>query len=452
MSDKLINRIEGQESNECSGPIDFMKTEMARRGFIKVGFGGLLSLIATQQTLNRALAQVGSSRSTARAKSVILLWMGGGPTHIDTWDPKPGTRNGGSTRAINTRASGVQISHHFPQVAEQMDKICVIRSMTSNEADHTRATYFLQTGYKPNPTMVHPHIGSMVSKELGEKAPQYPLPHFVSINGGTLGAGFLGAGHNAFVVQNPTRPVDNLELPKGMDDQRFRERLTFLNYFEEKVWKATGDTKVKARYDVYNKALNMMSPQVRQVLDITEEPARLTQAYGDNNFGKGCLLARRMVESAVKSGTSTFIEVHNGGWDMHNGIAAALDRKMPELDAAMATLIKDLAERQLLNDVIVLWMGEFGRTPNINNNEGRDHYSRAFSVALAGGGIRGGRVIGATNAEGGEVVDRKVTVPDLIATLYSILGIDAAKVIYNTLGRPMRLVDPEGAPIQELLA
>jgi hypothetical protein len=427
-----------------------MKTEMARRGFIKVGFGGLLSLISTQQMLNRALAQVG--RTSARPKSVILLWMGGGPTHIDTWDPKPGHRNGGSTRAIKTRASGVDIGHHFPQVAEQMDKITVIRSMTTREADHTRATYLLQTGYTPNPTMVHPHIGSMSSKELGERSPEYPLPHFISVNGGTLGAGFLGATHNAFVVQNPSRPVENVDMPKGVDDQRFQERLTFLNYFEQKIGKVTGDTKVKSRDDVYMKALRMMTPAVRQVMSVEQEPARLITAYGDNNFGKGCLLARRLVEAAVRNGTSTFIEVTNGGWDMHNGIAASLERKMPELDAAMATLIADLAQRDLLKDVVVMWMGEFGRTPNINNNEGRDHYSRAFSVAIAGGGIRGGQSIGATNGEGTDVADRKVTVPDLIATLYTVLGIDAAKVVYNTLGRPMRLVDPDGAPIKELLA
>ena len=422
-------------SRQCSGPNDFMNDNVSRRGFVTVGTGGLLSLMFAPTMNQFAWAQAGAGAKPARtAKSVILLWMGGGPSHIDTWDPKPGHANGGETKAIRTRANGLMIGEHFPRVAEDVgDKIAVLRGITSTEADHARASYLLHTGYTPIPTMQHPNIGAIITKETGN--PEYEIPQFVSVNGGTIGAGFLGSTYTPLQV-GAGRPLDNVAAPGGVDKKRMTERMTLLRYFQSNVEAIANDDAVKSHSKVYGKAEKLMSSPLTKAFDVASEPQAVRTAYGTSQFGTGCLVARRLVESGVK-----FIQVGGtASWDMHNGIYAAMQRGAPPVDQGMAALIKDLDQRNLLHGTMVVWMGEFGRTPRINGNQGRDHYARAFSVVVAGGGVKGGQAIGATSEGGEEVVDRPVQIPDLVASVYYALGVDGTKTVYNTLGRPMRLV------------
>lgn len=431
---------EFRETKKCSGPNDFMREYVSRRGFVTVGAGGLLSLMFTPGMEKYAWAQGGVAAKPVRtAKSVILLWMGGGPSHIDTWDPKPDHPNGGGVKAIPTRAKGMMISEYFPRMADEAaDKIAILRGVTSTEADHARATYLLHTGYIPNPTMQHPNIGAIITKEVGD--PEFEIPQFVSVNGGTIGAGFLGASYTPLQIASG-RPLDNVVPPSGVDKKRFGERMQLLRYFQGRVESVVNDDAVKSQSKLHTKAEKMMSSQLTKAFDIASEPQAVKTAYGNGNFGRGCLVARRLVEAGVK-----FIQV--GGtttWDMHGSaggrppIQAEMQAMSPIVDVPMAALIKELDERKLLRDTMVVWMGEFGRTPQFTGT-GRGHYARAFSVVMAGGGIQGGQVIGATSEGGEEVVDRPVWVPDLVASIYWALGVDATKTISNTLGRPMRLV------------
>ena len=428
-----------QELGRCPGPIDLWSSQMNRRGFLQVGTGGLLSLLLAQWLDPRAAA---AQTAPAKAKACILLWMNGGPSHIDTWDPKTGP-TGGKFKSIQTRVPGIEICEHLPQLAERADKLAIVRSMTSKEGNHQRAQYLMHTGYTPNPTITHPSLGSWVSEELGD--PKSDLPSFVSISGPSIGAGFLGVQNGPLIVQNPSQSIQNIAYPRNVNADRFQQRRNALSILESQFEAETRDIKVKGRRNVYDKAVRMMHSPRLKAFDITQEPAAVTAAYGNTDFGRGCLMARRLVETGVR-----FVEVVLDRWDTHQDNFGRSQKQMETFDPAFATLLKDLEERKLLDSTLVIWMGEFGRTPRINGNDGRDHYPQAWSAVLAGGGVRGGQVYGQTDAEGAKVVEKPVTVPNFFATVSTLLGMNPNKSVMTPVGRPIAITE-QGQPIRELM-
>ena len=430
----------------CPGPMDILASTVDRRGFLKVGMGGMLSLMLAQwlDPATAANAQGVSLPKSGTAKACILLWMNGGPSHMDTFDPKPGTMNGGQTKSVKTNVAGIEISEHLPQVAEVANHLAIIRGMTSKEGNHQRAQYLLHTGYSPNPTVAHPSLGAYVNEEMGAK--NSDLPNFVSISGPSIGAGFLGVQYAPFVLNDPQTMPSNVAFSRNMNQDRFGSRLGALEMMEQQFSAETGDPKVGGRQAVYGKAVKMMQSPRLKAFDIGEEPQAIKDAYGDSNFGRGCLMARRLIESGVK-----FVEVVQDGWDMHKDVFGGAAKLGKNIDPAMATLIKELEDRKLLDSTLIVWMGEFGRTPKINANEGRDHYPKAWNAVLAGGGVRKGIVYGQTDPDGATVVDKPVQVPDLFATISTLLGMSPSKSFMTPVGRPITITE-KGTPVRDLIA
>jgi uncharacterized protein (DUF1501 family) len=433
------------ELGRCPGPVDLWSQEVSRRSLMKVGMGGLLSVLFAQWLDPRAAHALspGIGGRGVAPKSCILLWMNGGPSHIDTWDPKPNTSTGGKFAAIKTRQPGLEISEHLPGIADMADRLTVVRGMTSKEGNHQRAQYLMHTGYAPNPTITHPSLGAWVNEELG--AQDAEIPNFVSISGPSIGAGFLGVQYGPFVVQNPAQPPQNIAYGIGVNDYRFQKRQGALDMLEQQFAAETGDIKVKGRRAVYAKAIRMMHSPKLKAFDLSDEPEAVKAAYGDTNFGRGCLMARRLVETGVR-----FVEVVLDGWDTHQDNFGRTSKLMGTFDPAMATLIKELEDRKMLDSTLVLWMGEFGRTPKINGNDGRDHYPGAWSAVMAGGGARKGHVHGQTDGDGAKVVDKAVTVPDYFATVATLLGMDPNKSLLTPVGRPIAVTE-KGTPVRELI-
>lgn len=365
-------------------------------------------------------------------RACILLWMAGGPSQFETFDPKPGADNQGPTKAIGTSVAGIQIAEHWKRMANVMSELAVIRSMTSTEGNHGRATYLLHTSYPPSGGIVHPGFGSLVSQQLGDA--DFDLPHFVSISGASVGPSFLGVRHAPFVVTDPNQPPDNLSIPVAKD--RLNRRLGLLKELEIPISRTGAAPLVKDHQTLYDQTANMsLSPRTK-AFDLSQEPDRMRERYGRSAFGQGCLMARRLIESGV-----TFVEVQSGGWDTHGDELNGLKKLIPPVDQATAALITDLKVRGLLEKTLVIWMGEFGRTPRINLTAGRDHYPHAFNLALAGAGVRGGQAIGATDAHGAEVTERPITVPDLFCTFCKALGIDPRFENQSNVGRPLKIVE-----------
>lgn len=434
-------RVRQANGGSCPGPVDLFSLNASRRGVMQVGVGGLLSMLFAQWLDPRSASAAAAPQQ--KAKSCILLWMNGGPSHLETWDPKPGTATGGPTKSIRTRVEGIEVAEHLPQVAEVADQLAIIRGMTSKEGNHQRAQYLMHTGYAPNPTVTHPSLGAWVSEELGD--PDFDLPNFVSISGPSLSAGFLGVQYGPLVINQPGQLPQNTGYAGSVNDARFATRTRALAQLESDFAVRTGDAKVRGRQSVYGKAVRLMRTPRLKAFDISEEPDAVKSAYGDTNFGRGCLMARRLVESGVK-----FVEVVLDGWDTHQNNFERVAKQAGAFDPAMAMLIQDLKRRDLLDSTLVIWMGEFGRTPTINGSEGRDHYPAAWSAALAGGGVRGGQVYGQTDAEGRKVVDRPVAVPDLFATIATVLGMNPGKTFQTPTGRPISITE-KGTPIRDLL-
>ena len=412
---------------------------LGRRAFLKgVGLGAA-GLSFTD------LMAVRADDLRKRGMSCILLWMGGGPSQFDTFDPKPDHANGAGTETIETAVPGVRIARGWEKTAAAMGDIALVRSMTNKEGNHARATYQLHTGYTPTGTVRHPAFGSVAAAELGD--PRFDMPHIVSIGGPTVGAGLLGVAYEPFVVNDPNKLPRNVPLPAGVTPDRLTRRLGLLLGLESAGFAsraAGGEDRVREHTTVYRAARDMVLSKHARAFDLSDEPEALRDAYGRTNFGQGCLLARRLVEVGV-----TFVEVRSNGWDTHNQAKDRLAKLSGEVDPAFATLIGDLKSRGKLDSTLVLWMGEFGRTPRLTG-DGRGHYPRAFNLALSGGGIKGGQVIGQTSADGTEVKDRPVAVNDLLATLCQALKIDPKKENMSPQGRPIKVVDG-GKAVGELL-
>ncbi|HZY90825.1 MAG TPA: DUF1501 domain-containing protein [Gemmataceae bacterium] len=408
--------------------------KLAAAGVTGVSLSGWLGVLA-----GRAAA------TQAKHKACILLWMDGGPSHKDTFDMKPGTANAGEFQPIPTAVPGLQISEHFPKLAKLMNHAAVVRGMSTGEGAHGRAKYYLHTGYKEGQGgLTYPSLGAIVSAELGR--PQFPLPNFVSVGNRSFGPGFLGARHQPLIVTDPARGVENLKSPAAAD--HFRGRVGLLEEMEQAFFREHKAGAATDHRTTYHRAMTLMKSREAKAFDLALEPAASRAAYGKSRFGDGCLLARRLVEAGV-----SFVEVTLGGWDTHQNNFERVKTLSQQADPAMSALIADLRQRGMLDSTLVLWMGEFGRTPKINARgakPGRDHYPRAWSAVLAGGGVKGGQVVGKTDKEGATVVERPTSALDFMATVCRLLGIDYNKQnIANS--RPIRIVDKGAKPLTELL-
>jgi uncharacterized protein (DUF1501 family) len=372
--------------------------------------------------------------------------MRGGPSQFETFDPKPGSKNGGPTKAIDTAASGIRIAESWEKVAKVMGEVALIRSVTNREGEHQRAAFQLHTGYAPGGGVKYPSMGAVVASEIGPR--EFELPHFVSIGNRstTIGSGFLGMKFAPFIVGNPSQMPANAILPRNIDQRRFERRVGLLGDLEEEFANVGGKSLVESHQSVYQSAARMVKSPRLKTFDVSQEPDAMRDRYGRTPFGQGCLLARRLVEQGV-----TFVEVESNGWDTHQDNFNRSSKLAGVVDPGFAALISDLQDRGTLARTLVIWMGEFGRTPKINPSTGRDHFPRAFSVALAGAGIKGGRAIGATNEDGTDVKERPVTVPDLFCTFYHALKIDPRKENMTPVGRPVHIMD-KGQPVNELFA
>ncbi len=414
---------------------------MSRRHFMS-HLAGASALVGPALSLGHTL-QVHADDLKHRRKSAILLWMGGGPSTMDIWDLKPGTATGGPFRPIST-SGDLQICEHMPMMAKQMHHMAVVRSMSTREADHTRGRYYMHTGYAPNPNVEHPSYGSVAAHELIAQRPELQIPPFISVGGGSVGPGFLGMAWAPFSVSSNGQ-VRNLSM--GLDRKRLASRLQTLDLIESRFIQERRGIPSTEHRQVVEKAVYLMTSQQMQAFKVDQEPEAVRERYGSDAFGKGCLMARRLVEVGVP-----FIEVGFGGWDNHQNIFPTLaDNKLPTLDRAMSALVEDLEQRGLLQDTVIIWMGEFSRTPRINGNTGRDHFARAWSVVVGGGGIKGGQAVGATNEDGTRVITDPYTSEDMMASVCQALGISLETTFTSRSGRPMKIAN-SGRIIKELFA
>jgi hypothetical protein len=392
-----------------------------------------------------AQQQAAQNGQPVRHKKCILLWMDGGPSHKDTFDLKPGTAQGGPFLAIKTKVPGMHISEHFPRLAQVMNHGTIIRGMSTLEGAHPRARYHMHTGYREGVGgLTYPSLGSIVSKEIGD--PNFLLPNFVAINRPGYSSGFLGPRYQPLNVLDPNRGVDNLRPLIG--DAQFQNRLSLLEEMEQNFLGQYAAPTAESHRTTYNRAVGLMQSREARAFDLSQETQAVRSAYGSNNFGQGCLLARRLVETGV-----SFVEVTLGGWDTHQNNFERVRQLSSTVDPAMSQLVIDLRDRGLLNDTLVIWMGEFGRTPNINNRgaqPGRDHYPRAWSLVMMGGGLPGGRVVGRTDANGAVVTERPVSAIEFMATVCRTLGIDYTRMNQTPIGRPVRVVDRGGEPVPQV--
>jgi hypothetical protein len=394
----------------------------------------------------RDLMAVEANQLRRQGKACILLWMQGGPSHFETFSPKPEHANGGGTKAIATSVSGIAISHHLPLLAAKMHDLAIVRSMTSKEGAHPRATYLMHTGYLPTASVKYPTLGSFVAERLGDAALE--LPSFVRIGnqrqGGSNGSGVLGVDFEPFVM--PSADVSPRHTTPTTDTARYTRRLNLLDALEAASQAGSSDPEVADHQKLYRKAAKMILSPRMSAFDLHQEPQSIRDAYGQGTFAAGCLMARRLIESGV-----TFVEVELNGWDTHSDNFNQSKQLCGQVDRPFAALIEDLKQRGMYENTLVVWMGEFGRTPRINPRGGRDHYPKAYNVVLGGCGIQGGQVIGKTDAGGAEVTDRPVTVPDLFQTFCKALSIDPNHENFAGNGRPLKIVD-KGAPVNELFA
>ncbi len=405
--------------------------QLRRRGFLRCLPAAALAA-GSLDWQGRLAAQ--SSQLKQQARACILLWMQGGPSQFETFSPKPGHTNGGETTAIATSVPGIQISEHLPAVAGSMEDICIIRSMNSKEGSHPRASYLAHTGYIPTASIKHPTIGAHVAHQIGDEDSE--LPDFVRIGRvrSASGGGLLGINYDPFVLNDASRTPDN--TTPGTSTERYQRRLGLLDSLQEESEATQKKQEVRDHRKVYGKASRMVLSSDMMAFDIAQEPSSIREKYGTSSFASGCLMARRLVEAGVP-----FVEVSAGNWDTHQDNFERTGTLCNQVDQPFAFLLEDLRQRGLLEQTLVVWMGEFGRTPRINARSGRDHYPRAYNVALAGAGVRGGQVIGTTDPGGVGVEDRPVGTADLLRTIFQAVQVDADHENMSNVGRPITVVD-----------
>ncbi|MEZ6067082.1 MAG: DUF1501 domain-containing protein [Planctomycetaceae bacterium] len=436
----------------CAGPqllegnsLTGSRVSLTRRGLLRIAAG-----LGVSYLLPRLSARAAESRGPERPKSLITLWMAGGPSQLDTWDPHPESKHGGPIRAIKTNVPDLEISHLLPRMAERMRQLNVIRSLVSKEGDHERGTYFVQTGYRPDPTVVHPALGAILARSLPNERIEIPM-HVALATGDDFEAaagGYLGASFDAYRIYDPGRNLQNMEsrVPEDRQQRRLENLAVLSKSFQTRRELQASDSQ---HQKVIEKALTMMSSEQLRAFRLEDEPQETIERYGDSRFGRGCLVARRLVEHGVRS-----IQVTLNGFDTHASNYEGHVTQTNQLDPAFAALMDDLAARDLLDSTIVLCIGEFGRTPRINGLDGRDHWPNGFSCVVGGGGLRSGQLIGGTDpdrqVEDSETAPHEPTkIQDLYATILQVMGVDWTEEIITPIGRPLAL--SEGMPIARLL-
>src|SRR5947199_1983811 len=434
-----------------------MQHPASRRSFITAGSLGFLGL-SLRQALSAA-AETGSAPN-AKAKAVILFWLEGGPSHIDTWDPKSNS----NFKPISTNVPGIRISELLPKMAKRMDKFALVRSMHTRGTDHPQATHYAITGHEINPAMQFPSLGAIITKEMGARnavPPHVLVPKWDRTRQYEeyFRASFLGGDYDPMCIPDPAKPgfeVTDLSLPKSVSQAAVEGRAAFLNAVDRR-YRALNETAEHLNMDAFTaQAWNMiLTPDVRHAFDLSKESDQMKERYGKDSIGQSCLLARRLVEAGSRFVTAA--GYHSVSWDTHSdNDKIHRNRLTPPVDRTLTALVEDLEERGMLESTLVIAMGEFGRTPIINANLGRDHWPNCWSLALAGAGIKTGEVVGASDERGANVTERVVTMGDLCATIYPMLCIDWKREYVSTIGRPIKIAnsldDRTGTPVKELLS
>jgi hypothetical protein len=431
----------------------------SRRDFLQIGALGLGGLTLPQMLRGRAAAA--ESRSAKNRKSVILYWLDGGPTHFETYDPKPDApaEYRGPLGSVQTKVPGIRLSELMVKHAQQMEHFSLLRSVFHDNGDHFAAGHWMLTGYHGSTAAdmdpKFPSVGAVVSRVRGPNRPGVPpyvaIPYAATIGlrPGYMSAAYLGVPYNPFDAGDPSTPnyqVQNVALPGGLTMDRLGDRRGLLGQLDG-LRREADQTGLMKGLDAFNQqAFEMITgPEVRRAFDIRKEDPRTRDRYGRDTYGQSALLARRLVEAGV-----TFVNVHNGGWDHHSGIEQAMHSRLPTMDQSIAALIEDLHDRRMLDDVVVAVMGEFGRTPRVNASAGRDHWGNVMSVLIAGGGLRGGQVVGASNIRGEHPVDQPLKPADVLATIYKVLDVELDTHFVNRAGRPVA-INNYGQPIRQLL-
>ena len=435
-------------------------SEISRRDFMRVGSLGLLGMSLGQFLADRsAFAAAGKLNRKAKAEACILFWLEGGPSHVDMWDPKPNS----NFRPISTNVAGIQVSELLPKMSKHMDKMSIIRTMHTEENNHPQATYYALTGHRPNPAMQFPGFSSIIAREKGARG-SVP-PHVLAAMwererqyNKMFGGAFTGPEFDPMLIPDPTKEdfqVADLRLPKSITPERIEDRRAFLNVWDRHHREREKLAEYSNMDSFRQQALNMiMSTDVREAFDLSKESDEVKDHYGRHGYGQCALLARRMVEAG-----SRFVTVsgnHTNGWDTHtDNDESHRDTLTPMLDQALSALVGDLHQRGLLESTVVLCMGEFGRTPTINVDLGRDHWNECWSLVIGGGGIAGGQIIGASDDQGAWPDGAEYSMGDVYATIHKAMGIDWTKTYMHPIGRPIKIAnsfnDETGQPIEGLV-
>lgn len=436
---------------------------VSRRDFLRVG--GLTALgLSLPDLLRLRRASATMSREPGRAKNCILIWLDGGPSHLETFDPKPDApaEVRGPLGAIGTKLPGIYFSECMERTAERMERIAVIRSMTSPLGEHNFGTHYLLSGYKPTAAVEYPAFTSVATHLRGQQGAlpaNVAVPHYRVGGGKFSGAGYLPVQSAPFSLEaDPSKPdfrVRDLDFFPGLDESRLDRRMRYLARLDAFSRTVEEGDSLPADADFEQAYRLVVSRDAKAAFDLSDEPDEIRRRYGQKTIGQSCLLARRLVERGVP-----FVTVNNTGWDTHNDLYTRLKEGYtganvpvglaPSLDMAFAALLDDLDDRGILDSTLVVVMGEFGRTPKINTAGGRDHWPRVFSIALAGGGVRGGQVIGESDSTGEGPRERPVTPADLACTIYTLMGIEPQTELQTSDGRPIRVAPPDGEAVREL--
>lgn len=426
-----------------------LRHDLSRRAFVSGAAKTFLGVSTAAHFGSRILAAPGQGASplkqAATARNVIYLYMNGGMSHLDTFDPKPEKKEiMGLTKVINTNVDGIRVAENIPLIARQMDKLAVIRSMMTTQGAHEQGNYYQHTSYTMRSSIRHPSMGAWLQKFQDRGNPTLPGSVMIGNDSRHPGAGFFESRFAPLMINDPESGINNVKTNQWFTEERFNSRLSVAKQLDRQFAETYNVKNVRAYADMYDDALKMMKSEELKAFDLSAEPDALRNKYGSDRFGQGCLLARRLVEHGVR-----FVEVSFGSWDTHNANFTRVPELCDELDSALSTLLQDLESHGLLQDTMVVLATEFGRTPEINANDGRDHHARGFSCLMAGGGIRGGQVYGATDDSGLEAAVNPVTIPDFNATIAYGLGIPLDQVLYSPSKRPFTVAD-KGKPITQL--
>jgi len=429
--------------------------ELSRRAFLaktaKTCFGVTIGSSMAAMFMDSAHAENKEviAKGGGKAKNVIYLYMSGGMTHIDTFDPKENSGVMGTTKAINGKANGIQLGHNMKKLAACSDKISIIRSMSSTQGAHGPGRYFMRTGYAPRSSITHPAVGGWVNNKKENTNPT--MPGFVTINcgNGHPGAGFFEPKYNPLPIGNAIDGLKNSKRAPRVTENDFHKQLDLRHQLDAEFDARfnQGYKNVRAYDEMFNAAVKLMKSKDLEAFDLSKEDRAMHKLYGDTNFAKGCLLARRLVERNVN-----FIEVEMGGFDWHTDNHVTAESRLPEVDQAVAALITDLDQRGLLDSTLIVLATEFGRTPKINQNAGRDHFPKAFSCMMAGGGIKGGYVHGETDKEAANVTSKKTSAGDFNATIAHAVGLQYNEIVYSPSKRPFKMGGKDGKPLLDLFS